>query len=501
MNKKFLSIITLTLCLLVCLMSFPVYAAEADRVNKLYSSKIAYGKIFVDGKNEPIKSKNQFDTKITNISISNCDSDYHLKFDFESRTIELTGKIVPGKANNINGDHFMFAPDEFTSDTFTYVTVSITTSANELDVMPANSNLIGSTVLSIIFENNKSHDVYYWQTGLTSESKTSIVFNTSDDPVDIERANEFYYINKTNQVDVCSSSDFNYEEMASPEKCAEMQNRDYSQMARSTNNPYYDLGIPDSTFKTATETWRWLSVGRNVDGEYLPIRYYAYSYTKYGNPNIMTHIMIVGYIFQRDLNYTLVEENYENYAKASGMLKIFLWEDPNTVVYYTDSNTFGFMEGGKYLTHIVEPAVEVKKDSTGIPHVVTARYEYSNATKKGGFLGLGALVLKEVAVGVLDMPSFGFASVLVNIGELMTSYSTSVGATDGFVPVEEYYCSYSNQVYLYGEAMGSIKSRVRGYLQIKNQHLGARVWFATPDEYASSVNNITWVYYVSPDYT
>lgn len=167
-----------------------------------------------------------------------------MKFAFGSNAFEIKGNFVSAKANNINDDHYLFAPDEFASEASSIVTIYLTTSANEFDVMPANSDLIEA-----------------------------------------------------------------------------MKAKDYSQMRRSGNNPYYDLGIPDSTFKTATNSWRWLSAGKDVYGNYLPIKYYAYSYTKYGNPNIMTHIMIVGHAWQRDANYTsYYGENNDLYAKASGML-------------------------------------------------------------------------------------------------------------------------------------------------------------------------------------
>lgn len=501
-KKSFLNFITLSLCLILCLSALPVSALESERVNKVYSADVAYGKIFENGENEPIFTKNQFDTQIRNISISNKDSEYYLQFVFESKNFEIKGKLVSAKANNVNNDHYLFAPDEFASEVFSFVTIYLTTSANEFDVMPANSDLIGTSVLSIIFEHKQTKDIYYWQTKLTSEVRGEHSFKTCSEEISIDKANEFYYMKGSERVDSCSSSDFITEDMATVEEYEAMKARDYSQMTRSDHNPYYDLGIPDSTFKTATESWQWLPVGRDVYGNYLPIRYYAYSYTKYGNPNIMTHIMIVGHTWQGDANYTLYyDENNELYAKASGMLKVELFEVPHTVVYYTGSDSFDFMLGGEYLTHIVEPAVEIKKTSSGIPHVVVGRYEFSDATKKGNFLGLGALVLKEVAVGVLDLPSFGFASVLVDIGELISDASTSVGANDGYIPIEEYYSNYMTQVQRYGEAMGSIKSRVRGYLQDEGQHLGVRVWFATPNANRANVNNIGWVYYVSPDYT
>lgn len=501
-KKSFVNLITLSLCLILCLSVLSVSAVEVERIDKVYSADIAYGKIFENGGNTPVLSKNQFDTQINKISISNKNSEYYLKFAFGSDIFEIKGKLVSAKANNINNDHYLFAPDEFTSEAFSIVAIYLTTSANEFDVMPANSDLIGTSVLSIIFEHKQTKDIYYWQTKLISEVRGEHSFKISTEETLVAKANEFYYMKDSNRIDSCSFSDFAMDDMATSEEYEVMKARDYSQMRRSGNNPYYDLGIPDSTFKTATNSWRWLSAGKDIYGNYLPIKYYAYSYTKYGNPNIMTHIMIVGHAWQRDANYTsYYDENNDLYARASGMLKIELFKTPHTVVYYTESDSFDFMLGGELLTHIVEPAIEIKKTSSGIPHVVVGRYEFSDATKKGNFLGLGALVLKEVAVGVLDLPSFGFASVLVDIGELISNASTSVGANDGYAPIEEYYSNYMTQVQRYGEAMGSIKSQVRGYLNNEGQHLGVRVWFATPDANRTSVNNISWTYYVSPDYT
>ena len=208
--------------------------------------------------------------------------------------------------------------------------------------------------------------------------------------------------------------------------------------------------------------------------------------------------MIVGYTWQGDTSYsTFTGEDGNKYAKASAMMKIELFRLPHTVVYYTESNTFDLMLGGERLTQIDEPAIQIKKTSSNIPHVVVGRYEFSDANKKGNILGTGALVLSEVLVGVLDLPSYGFASVLVDIGELISNASDTVNASDGYVPIEEYYSNYNTQVQRYGHAMGSVKSKVRGYLREQGQHFGVRVWFATPYANRSSVTSLQGSYSVS----
>lgn len=411
--------------------------------------------------------------------------------------------MVQARANNLNSDHYLFSPIDFSSEIFQCVNISFTTCANQVDLLPANQTLFGKAVLTIILSDIATSDVYYWQTEMFGTLRSNVSFDISTDEHMINNANEYYYMSEEAVIDSCTW-DFmsNNENIASDAEYNEFKERDYTLQLRSgtpTHNPYYDLGIPDSTFKTATDSWRWLAVGKDSYGNYLPIRYYAYSYQKYGNPNIMTHIMIIGHVWQKDNEYTtFTGEDNATYAKASAMLKIELFAEPQTVVYYSDTNTFGLMLGGESLTQIEEPAVEIKKSSSNIPHVVVGRYEYSNATKKRNFLGLGALVLKEVAVGVLDIPSYGFASVLMDIGELIVDASMSVGSSDGTSPVESYYSNASTQVQRYGHAIGGVKSTVRGYLRSADQHLGVRVWFATPVANASSVTSITWVYFVSP---
>ena len=497
--KSMIKVISLTLCFVLCFSTIPAYAADASsKIVEHYSADIAYGKIFVDGVNQTIKNKNQLDTQITNIGLFSQGDTYILKFTYGSNTITIPYEMVEAKANNVNNDHYLFSPVSFVSDVFNCVSIKFTTCANDYDLMPVNSDFSGATVLSIIFEEKTTSDIYYWQVLLESATKSPPVFTTSTDETVVEKANEFYYINDEGSVASGSVDEFVGDNMASIEEYEEYKSRDYTVMTRDTHNPYYDIGIPDSTFKTATDSWRWLAAGLDSNGHQLPIRYYAYSYTQYGNPNIMTHIMIVGYVWQGDTSYSTYQgEDGAEYAKASAMMKVELFMLPHTVVYYTESNTFGLMLGGERLTQIEEPAIEIKKASSNIPHVVVGRYEFSDANKKGNFLGLGALVLSEVVIGVLDLPSFGFASVLVDIGELIDDASTTVNASDGLMPIEEYYCNYNTQVQRYGYAMGSVRSRVRGYLREQGQHLGVRVWFATPYANRANVTSYQGIYYVS----
>lgn len=498
--KSMIKVISLTLCFVLCFSTIPAYAADASsKIVEHYSADIAYGKIFVDGVNQTIKNKNQLDTQITNIGLFSQGDTYILKFTYGSNTITIPYEMVEAKANNVNNDHYLFSPVSFVSNVFNFVSIKFTTCANDYDLMPVNSDFSGATVLSIIFEEKTTSDIYYWQVLLESATKSTPVFTTSTDETVVEKANEFYYINDEGSVASGSVDEFVGDNMASIEEYEEYKSRDYTVMTRDTHNPYYDLGIPDSTFKTATDSWRWLAAGLDSNGHQLPIRYYAYSYTQYGNPNIMTHIMIVGHMWQGDDEYELyTAEDGAQYARASALMTVELFTLPHTVIYYTESNSFGLMLGGERLTQIVEPAIKIEKATTGIPHLVVGRYEFAEAEKKGNFLGLGALVLGEVVVGVLDLGTFGFTSVVVDIASLIAGASDSVGSEDSDSPKEGYYYSNPNtQVQRYGYVMGSVKSELRGYLREEGHHLGVRVWFATPYAYRSNVTSYQDIYYVS----
>lgn len=103
-------------------------------------------------------------------------------------------------------------------------------------------------------------------------------------------------------------------------------------------------------------------------------------------------------------------------------------------------------------------------------------------------------------IGVLDKVTYGIASELVNLTEMISSASMSVSATDGYVAIEEYSPDVDYQEILYGYAMGSSKSEVNGYLELYEQYFGTRCWFSVPEEYSEHATDLTWTYYVSIAY-
>jgi hypothetical protein len=269
--KLFVKAITLIMCVIIVLPSIPVHAIETQIGERLYSANVAYGKIFIDGVNTPVRTKDQFDTQITNVNLSSKDDIYFLSFIFESSYIEISGKLVSAKANNVNGDHYIFSPSTFANDTFSCVQISFTTAANDYDLMSANSDLTGMPVISIIFENKNTSDVYYWQSALTSLTRAVHSFKTSTSESVVDNANEFYYINKPTSVNSCSAADFEGKEMATFDQYQSSKSTELVKATRTTvHNPYYDKGIPDSIFTTATESWRWLAPGVNSYGTYYP---------------------------------------------------------------------------------------------------------------------------------------------------------------------------------------------------------------------------------------
>ena len=276
--------------------------------------------------------------------------------------------------------------------------------------------------------------------------------------------------------------------------------KDCAAVNRNAHNPYYDLGIPDSAFKTVTNEWQWYEPGTDSSGQQLPIEYCTYSYTQYGTPNIMTHIMVVRHVWRGETSYTTyTAEDGNEYSKASAMMKVELCTLPHTVVYYKDTDSFDLMLGGERLTQIVEPAIQIEKTSSGVPQVVVGRYEFGDAENKDNAAGNGLLELSEVLIGVLDIPSYDLASTPVNIEKSEANASKFVGASDSYMPIEEYYSNYNTQIQRYGYAMGSVKSKVNGYLREDGQYFGVRVWFAAPYANRSSVTSYRGMYDLSAE--
>ncbi len=487
--------ISAILVIATCLATFVSTIAAYDGEEILYVANQASGKIFFNSENCAVESKAQFDTSINNLSITRNNGRYTVAFELNDEEYCIDAEMVSAKMNNANGDHYLFAPEKSTYGTYEVVNIAFTTNANMFDVFPANSDLIGKSVIRIIFKDTLTHDEYCWETELFQKTRNypTMMLSVSEDA--ISRANEYYYMSST-----VSEENMVTEDFANSDKFYLSEN-EVNSIAQISHNPYYDLGIPDSTFKSATDSWKWLAVGKSSTGTYLPIRYYAYSYTKTGSANIMTHIMIVHHeaVIEDPIRFN---GNGKYYYKAYCDLKIDLYRVPHTVVYYPNQDVYEFMLGGENQTQIVEPGIRWKKTSTGVPHVLYERATYSNADNNN-FLGLGALVIKDIFVAWLNEKNYVLGTVTGDILDYISASNVNKNNGKGDTVatkekyLDQYYFNFDDQIHAYGIAMGSVKSTIKGNLRNKDQYFGMRCSFAVPEANESSATDLSWTYYVT----
>ena len=79
-SNKYIRIATFLIAVIMCILTIPANALDSVRMEKQYYADIAYGKIFIDGVNQPIRTSSQLDTQIENVGIYNRDDMYILKF-------------------------------------------------------------------------------------------------------------------------------------------------------------------------------------------------------------------------------------------------------------------------------------------------------------------------------------------------------------------------------------------------------------------------------------
>ena len=492
--------VTLLLSVIMLLSMIPtsVFSSEGYTV---FSAENASGKIFEEGKNENIATKGAFDTSLSELKLRRESNDYILSFKFDNEEFVITSDIVAPRMNNVDNDHYLLAPRGFSHPKYSLLNIEFTTNANDYDLIPANSSLKGKAVLSILMENKTTKDVYYWQTEIKNYQESRGGLNVIDTDDARTRANEYYYMkNSMSDARVAensvSSDDYKDVKLASREKYEELKNVEPTRDETTVHNAFYDIGILDGVFKKVTNKWEWLQV-RYIPGTdtLLPLMYYAYSYSRYGDAqNIFTHIMVIGHFDEMPTTYTTVTSNGKTFCKATAMINIEVYRTPHTVRYDTKTGRFGLLEGGENLTQIPEPSVRIRKNSSNVKHVLCGRYSFSNATKKNLF---GSLALKSVVVELLDKATYGISSTALDIVDVINQSNMSVSANDGYVPIEEYSPDYTYQINMYGEAMGSVKHKVKGYLRTQGQYLGTRAWFAVPYADRASATKLKWVYYVS----
>ena len=496
-NKQLIKAIATVLILSICILAFPATASASADNSTVFTINEMHGKVFRHGVNQVVSQMSQFDTSISNVKVTHKTDNYSLVFNHEGITISIDFLVVAAKSNNKHHDHYIFSIQKNTSEKFSVINISFTTNANEHDILPVNSSMIGKAVLTVILSERESDDIYYWQ-GVTVCD--DIVFSIQDSEAVIANANEYYYTNPTQTSHRITNDSF----VSSNSSRAQVEYKRLKDIASPNSstdplehNPYYDLGVSDNHFKNVTTDWVWHNPVTSSSGVILPIKYTTLSYVKYGSNVIYTYIMIIGYSWQRDdsiLDYTA--EDGQRYSKISAMIKVELFRTPHTVIYRPDANTFELMLGGEELTQINHPEIEIKKTSSNIRHVLVGRYAFSNGTKDN-FLGLGALALSDILVRVLNS-QYNLSIDLSPLKDFVSNVNSSVGSSDGYVPIEEYYSGYESQVAAYGEAFGSLALSLKGFLRTQGQYFGMRCWFATPYANRSSVRSVTYSWDLTP---
>lgn len=215
--KHILSLVLAILCI-VCI---PVNIAASNITDisdttsdVLFHADTLYGKIFHDGVNVEVDNKQMFDTSIHGVILT---SDYRLQFQFNDNSYSIPTTPLSAVENNVNSDHFIFSTVGFADPYFNIVNISMTYNANVHDLMPANYDLIGKKVLSLIFEEKSSNDVYYWQGEVSCNNtitnaniiNTVHILSSSDETILRENANEFYYRNTPTQSFTLTEDEYN----------------------------------------------------------------------------------------------------------------------------------------------------------------------------------------------------------------------------------------------------------------------------------------------------
>lgn len=450
--KHILSLVLAILCI-VCI---PVNIAASNITDisdttsdVLFHADTLYGKIFHDGVNVEVDNKQMFDTSIHGVILT---SDYRLQFQFNDNSYSIPTTPLSAVENNVNSDHFIFSTVGFADPYFNIVNISMTYNANVHDLMPANYDLIGKKVLSLIFEEKSSNDVYYWQGEVSCNNtitnaniiNTVHILSSSDETILRENANEFYYRNTPTQSFTLTEDEYN-EMIATATADSETA---LNTRSASSHNPLYNTyDVPDSVFMSETDKW---SRGVLISNER---NYFAYSSTKYGSSNIYTRIMILSFT-GRNTREGYVEGD-EVYS-AKNMLQVEV-ELNETVVYYPSQDTFDYLLGGNDTVSLY-PSIEIKKKGNDSSHVVVSR-EFNGLGTKGTST---ASKIASIMVGVIDdylvSGAIGYIDDILDISGIGTESYT-------FGSYKIYKQTAALQEEFYDVAMGSMEIAMDGFIR------------------------------------
>lgn len=469
-----------------------------------YSAHVLYGKIFPSGENEVVSVPTQLDTSITNVKIFNNQDITELVFDYGNKTISMDAYLIEAKTNNVNNDHYVFSPIDFSHSFFEYFSISFTTNANVHDLMEVNYSMQGENVLSILLKDKHSGDVYYWQ-GVVSPCNESNAFSTNAITENIQanisptadnyeeisnRTNEQYYLSNCNSDFMLTTEEYysQISEYETNKAKKEEQLSSYSTTrSTSSNNPFYDIDeVPNSVFQTVTNEWTsgvaWSNPSMNPP---TSVNYYAYSYDKYGNGNVYTLIMLLSF------------QEIEKYNGASDQLTaskrlVLNVTDNETVVYYKNIDSYEFFLGGNDVVEFY-PAIEMKSTSDAQGHIMIDRVfgglGYKNPT-------VAEIVAKaaEIAVGIISKPlENGKITLTLDVLDFMLATLPQTVVLDA--TLLQYGTSIESQLLKWGHVIGSTKVTMDGYLCSPQNYFFVECSYTAPT--LRTARNNTWVVYYS----
>lgn len=468
------------------ILSSSAFAVNAVYESEIYHSDKILGKIFPNGKNTEVTSKDQMDTSIENVVI---DMNYGLSFSHADEKYSMSLTPLLSKANNAMHDHFIFAASNLSCSKFTIINISMTYNATVDDLMPANCDLLTKTVLSIIVTENSSGDVYYWQGELLASNsllrnafstvQTTMLTDATSMSPETESslrqvANEFYYSNVPCQSFTLTEDDFN--EML--KVATESQSDSPTPQSAGTHNPLYNLyNVPDSVFTSVTDKW---SNGVLISNERS---YYAYSSTKYGSSNIYTRIMIVSFTSSNTSNgYVYGDDMYQ----AERKLQVEV-EANETVVYYPSQELFDLLLGGNDSVSL-NPSIELKKRGNDKSHVVVSR-NYNGEGLYGSSTASGvASILIDVIDDYLVSGAIGYTKDILEISGIEPG-SYFFGGYKMYKETAEL------QTTFYGIAMGGMEVKMEGFIRSPGHYYNVICEFNASTQ--STAQNTTWVLHYS----
>ncbi len=202
--KQVLRGLAFTLAIVMGISATPLFFAAGNRTTsetELFCSGKADGVRFEKGFNREINVKSKFDSSISNVKIYKTIDNYRVEFSFGSEVFRIDADLVNARKNNVGNDHYLFAPIGFSHTRYSLLNIKLTTNANKIDLLPANEELIGKTVLTVIVKEKATTDVLYWQTELSARSNRNVSLTTTTEDDAIARANEYYYMTSAKSIE------------------------------------------------------------------------------------------------------------------------------------------------------------------------------------------------------------------------------------------------------------------------------------------------------------